>query len=138
MSTTSPCLAYSPSLLLTYSPYSLTDLVMSKKRVEREVRAAHRRAKKERQADLASGDDFAGLNSQLGTLGLALRQVEGDGNCLFRALGDQEDGEQEGHARHRAEVVQYMRDHRDDFEPFVEDDISWEEHLASLGEVDTG
>jgi len=85
-------------------------------------------------------------------LGLALRKVgrlphllllplflvEGDGNCLFRALGDQGDGGQGEHARHRAEVVRYMRDHRDDFEPFVEDDLSWEEHLGSLGEVETG
>ena len=50
---------------------------MSKKRVEREIRAAHRRHKKEKQAAAAMGlgewDDFPSLNTQLGTMGLTLK-----------------------------------------------------------------
>lgn len=116
---------------------------MSKKRVEREIRAAHRRHKKERAAMGAQGcqsgdwDDFSSLNTQLGTLGLTLKQIPGDGNCLFRALGDQLFGDSNDHLIHRTQVVTYMRQHRDDFEPFVEDDLSFDAHLSSLAENGT-
>ena len=49
-------------------------------------------------------------------------------NCLFRALGDQIEGDHTLHARHRREAVKYMRDHRSDFEPFMEDNVSFDKH----------
>ena len=49
-------------------------------------------------------------------------------NCLFRALGDQLEGHSRNHYRHRQEVVKYMLDHRKDFEPFVEDDVPFDDH----------
>lgn len=49
-------------------------------------------------------------------------------NCLFRALADQLDGHPRNHLNYRRAVVQYMRDNRADFEPFVEDDIPFEKH----------
>lgn len=111
---------------------------MSKKKSEREVRAAHRRNRKEKQSAADSEfDDFVSLNIQLRTLGLSLKQVPGDGNCLFRALGDQLDGSAEDHLRHRQSVVDFIRRNREDFEPFVEDDNSFSSHLASLEESGT-
>jgi len=110
---------------------------MSKKKVEREVRAAHRRNKKEKQHLGNDFDDFVSLNNQLGTMGLCLKQIPGDGNCLFRALGDQLDGNAGDHLHHRTNAVNYMRQHREDFEPFVEDDISFDSHLSSLAENGT-
>ena len=50
---------------------------MSKKKVEREVRAAHRRNKKDKQHLGNDFDDFLGLNNQLGTMGLSLKQIPG-------------------------------------------------------------
>ena len=82
-------------------------------------------------------DDYSSLNTQLGTIGLTLKQIPGDGNCLFRALGDQLYGNSNDHLLHRTQVVTYMRQHRDDFEPFVEDDISFDAHLSSLAENGT-
>ena len=38
--------------------------------------------------------------------------LKGDGNCLFRALGDQLDGRVQEHLTHREAVVRYMRHHR--------------------------
>merc|ERR1719435_460775 len=35
--------------------------------------------------------------------------------------------------KYRLEVVQFMKDHRDDFEPFVEDDISFDQNLPKVG-----
>lgn len=49
-------------------------------------------------------------------------------NCLFRALGDQMEGHMGNHHRHRQDTVDYMQDHREDFQPFVEDDVPFEKH----------
>ncbi|XP_015421408.1 PREDICTED: OTU domain-containing protein 3, partial [Myotis davidii] len=61
----------------------------------------------------------------------------GDGNCLFRALGDQLEGHSRNHLQHRQETVDYMIKQREDFEPFVEDDIPFEKHVASLAKPGT-
>ena len=74
-------------------------------------------------------DKFA---SQLSKLGLYLHDIPGDGNCLFRALGDQLEGHQENHFKHRCDVVDYMVKHRDMFEPFVEDDIPFNTYISWL------
>lgn len=49
-------------------------------------------------------------------------------NCLFRALADQLDGSDDGHLRYRRIIVKYLADHREEFEPFVEDNRSFDEH----------
>ena len=49
-------------------------------------------------------------------------------NCLFRALGDQLEGHGRNHYKHRHDVVNYMVEHREDFEPFVEDDVPFDRH----------
>ncbi|NXU81546.1 OTUD3 protein, partial [Oreotrochilus melanogaster] len=78
-----------------------------------------------------------GLVRQLRALGLKLREVPGDGNCLFRALGDQLEGHSRNHLRHRQETVDYMIKQREDFEPFVEDDVPFEKHVANLSKPGT-
>ncbi|XP_017941804.3 OTU domain-containing protein 3 isoform X1 [Manacus vitellinus] len=66
-----------------------------------------------------------------------LREVPGDGNCLFRALGDQLEGHSRNHLRHRQETVDYMVKQREDFEPFVEDDVPFEKHVTNLAKPGT-
>ncbi|XP_062478859.1 OTU domain-containing protein 3 isoform X1 [Pezoporus occidentalis] len=78
-----------------------------------------------------------GLARQLWALGLKLREVPGDGNCLFRALGDQLEGHSRNHLRHRQETVDYMIQQREDFEPFVEDDVPFERHVFNLAKPGT-
>ncbi|NXT47625.1 OTUD3 protein, partial [Pluvianellus socialis] len=78
-----------------------------------------------------------GLARQLRGLGLKLREVPGDGNCLFRALGDQLEGHSRNHLRHRQETVDYMIKRREDFEPFVEDDVPFEKHVTNLAKPGT-
>ena len=74
-------------------------------------------------------DKFA---NQLSKLDLYLHDNPGDGNCLFRALGDQLEGHQENHFKHRCDVVEYMVKHRDTFEPFVEDGIPFNRYISWL------
>ncbi|NWR79209.1 OTUD3 protein, partial [Centropus unirufus] len=83
------------------------------------------------------GKGGGGLAAQLRALGLKLREVPGDGNCLFRALGDQLEGHSRNHLRHRQETVDYMIKQREDFEPFVEDDVPFEKHVTNLAKPGT-
>ncbi|XP_027523838.1 OTU domain-containing protein 3 [Corapipo altera] len=83
------------------------------------------------------GGGGGGLAGQLRALGLKLREVPGDGNCLFRALGDQLEGHSRNHLRHRQETVDYMVKRREDFEPFVEDDVPFEKHVTNLAKPGT-
>ncbi|XP_022109291.1 OTU domain-containing protein 3-like [Acanthaster planci] len=107
-----------------------------RKRDERAIRNGYR--KQQRDASyLADDENFAGFATQIQTVGLELRDVPGDGNCLFRALGDQMDGHGRNHLKHRAETVQYILEHRDDFEPFVEDDVPFDRHIENLAKSGT-
>jgi len=90
-------------------------------------------------SDQAKGNDesnFA-VMKQLSATGLTIREMPGDGNCLFRALADQLEGHTRNHVEHRRAVVQYMRDNRPDFEPFVEDDVPFEKYVQSLSQPGT-
>lgn len=49
-------------------------------------------------------------------------------NCLFRAFSDQLSGSHRNHLEYRRDVVQYMKDFRADFEPFVEDDVPFDKY----------
>uniref|UniRef100_A0A0N5AG34 OTU domain-containing protein n=1 Tax=Syphacia muris TaxID=451379 RepID=A0A0N5AG34_9BILA len=79
--------------------------------------------------------DVADLRSQLGSIGLTLRDIPGDGNCLFRALGDQLEGHSRNHMKHRMDTVRYMIAHRKHFEPFI--DIPFERYVDNLSRPGT-
>ena len=131
---------------------------MARKREEKAAKASYQKEQKVKKSLTGSkfDDSFVSVNKQLSPLGLMLREIPGDGyvfhslhsslsgpiglqsykesyflssrNCLFRALGDQLDGHTMNHLTHRRETAEYMKEHRPDFEPFVEDDITFDKH----------
>uniref|UniRef100_A0A3B4AHU3 OTU domain-containing protein 3 n=1 Tax=Periophthalmus magnuspinnatus TaxID=409849 RepID=A0A3B4AHU3_9GOBI len=110
---------------------------LERKRDERAARRAIAKDRKNKGQDGDDGAEFLSFSNQLQALGLKLREVPGDGNCLFRALGDQLEGHSRAHLRLRQETVDYMNSHRQDFEPFVEDDVPFEQHLSNLSQPGT-
>ncbi|XP_061623141.1 OTU domain-containing protein 3 isoform X2 [Phyllopteryx taeniolatus] len=110
---------------------------LERKRDERSARRALAKARKNPPQDGEEDAEFLTFSTQLQAMGLKLREVPGDGNCLFRALGDQLEGHSRSHLELRQETVQYMMSHRQDFEPFVEDDIPFTEHLSNLAQPGT-
>ncbi|KAE8594672.1 hypothetical protein XENTR_v10019742 [Xenopus tropicalis] len=110
---------------------------LERKRDERTARRAMANERKNRAAENSDAEEFVSFANQLQVLGLRVREVPGDGNCLFRALGDQIEGHSRNHLRHRHETVEYMIKHRDDFEPFVEDDVPFDRHVANLAKSGT-
>ncbi len=90
------------------------------------------------------------FSEQLAGLGLCIKEVAGDGNCLFRSISDQLEGNEgrHGYYRHLCRAgldstsptalllcgtewwwwwwcagVQYMLDHPDEFAPFLEEPL---------------
>ncbi|ODO07159.1 hypothetical protein L198_00738 [Cryptococcus wingfieldii CBS 7118] len=61
----------------------------------------------------------ASVKSEIARLGLSLRDVQGDGNCLFRCLSDQLYGTEKRHAEMRRLVCDYLASHKDTMEGFV-------------------
>ncbi|XP_028764037.1 OTU domain-containing protein 3 isoform X3 [Neltuma alba] len=76
--------------------------------------------------------DVSQLRSQLDMLGLRIIEVTADGNCFFRALADQLEGNEEEHQKYRSMVVKHIMDNRDIFEPFIEDEVPFEEYCQSM------
>lgn len=82
-------------------------------------------------------NDVSELREQLDVLGLKIIQVTADGNCFFRALGDQLEGDEDQHEKYRGMVVGFIKNNREMFEPFVEDEVPFDEYCQSMGEDGT-
>ncbi|KAG9466918.1 OTU domain-containing protein 3 [Eleutherodactylus coqui] len=110
---------------------------VERKRDERAAKRALAKERRNRAGEAEDSEEFLSFANQLQVLGLRMREVPGDGNCLFRALGDQLEGHSRNHLRHRQETTNYMVKHRNDFEPFVEDDVPFDKHVENLAQPGT-
>jgi hypothetical protein len=63
--------------------------------------------------------DHESLLERLGTYGLAEYQIEGDGNCQFRALADQIFRNPDYHKHVRKAVVKQLKEFRKHYEGYV-------------------
>ncbi len=59
----------------------------------------------------------------------------GDGNCLFRALSDQLYGTPNYHFGLRTEICDWIDEHKERYEPFVEDDRGIDVHLRNMRQL---
>lgn len=51
---------------------------------------------------------------------------------LLRALADQLEGNEDEHVKYRSMVVQYISKNREMFEPFIEDEVPFEEYCKTM------
>ncbi|RDD39250.1 OTU domain-containing protein 3 [Trichoplax sp. H2] len=103
---------------------------------KRDERAARREIRRQKEQTQSSSEENS-LKLQLSRIQLKIRQITGDGNCLFRALADQLEGHESNHINYRQQVVQYMIQNRNDFEPFMIDNVSFDKHIQLLGQEGT-
>ncbi|XP_073274319.1 OVARIAN TUMOR DOMAIN-containing deubiquitinating enzyme 7-like isoform X4 [Primulina huaijiensis] len=54
--------------------------------------------------------DISELRAELDVLGLKIVQVTPDGNCFFRALADQLEGNEDKHEKYRNMVVRFIKE----------------------------
>ncbi|XP_073144937.1 OVARIAN TUMOR DOMAIN-containing deubiquitinating enzyme 7 isoform X3 [Henckelia pumila] len=78
--------------------------------------------------------DISELRAELDGLGLKIIQVTPDGNCFFRALADQLEGNEDKHEKYRNMVVRFIKNNREMFEPFVEDEVPFDEYCRAMGQ----
>jgi hypothetical protein len=57
-------------------------------------------------------DYYEEFDRQLQPLEIKLKDVEGDGNCLFRVFGDQLDGDESTHMVFRESACKYILEHK--------------------------
>lgn len=88
------------------------------------------------QANAKTRDDGK-LNAQLGVIGLKIVHITADGNCLFRAVADQLEGNEDEHPKYRNMVVDFIEAHREDYEPFLEDEVPFDEYCKNMRETST-
>ncbi|CAN6855003.1 unnamed protein product [Brassica oleracea var. botrytis] len=81
--------------------------------------------------------DLSQFRAQLDPLGLKIIQVTADGNCFFRSLADQLEGNEDEHSKYRSMVVQYIVKNREMFEPFIEDDVPFEDYCKTMDDDGT-
>ncbi len=60
---------------------------------------------------------------QIRALNLRVRDVDADGNCLFRAVADQLEGNQQNHLKYRETAVDYIQNNPELFKPFIDQDF---------------
>ncbi|XP_077224383.1 SEC-C motif-containing protein / OTU-like cysteine protease family protein isoform X3 [Tasmannia lanceolata] len=99
------------------------------------VQAKHKKSKPKKLTTVkkhGKQGDIAQFRSQLDALGLKVIQVTADGNCFFRALADQLEGNEEEHGKYRRMVVEYIMKNQAEFEPFIEDDVPFDEYCKSM------
>ncbi|KAK9831129.1 hypothetical protein WJX74_004441 [Apatococcus lobatus] len=77
------------------------------------------------------------LGDQLSAAGLRIKTVTADGNCFFRAVADQLQGESGDHFALRGRVVSFMRQHFDDFAPFIEEDEGFQHYCKRMAKEGT-
>lgn len=76
-------------------------------------------------------DDRSRLNDRLRGLGrFTIMEMQGDGNCQFRAISMNLYGNQEQHMVVRGKVVNHMLQHRDEFQPFLNED--WDRYIRDM------
>ena len=123
------------------TPYSLTPKILKKrKRGKKENQDIHREdifekakyvtiiSESANSSDLSYHQSFSTSLLDLFKLG----RIQGDGNCLFRALCKLAFGEDSFHLVVRQTVCDYMIHNRDRFEQYMEEDTTIDQYFSKM------
>ena len=97
-------------------------------------RNEYRKNKKEKNRKNRKKDEDAEFKEELKKLGYYIREVKGDGNCLFRSVAEQIEEDQNNFEKYRKITTDYMEENKEDFKPFIEDDRTIDEYINSMKE----
>lgn len=102
----------------------------SEKREERISKQEYRR-QRIKESVRNSSEDMK-FTSMMNSIGLTIRHVKGDGNCMFRSIADQLCGNEEFHGKYRQEILNYISDRQDHFSLFIEDDETFDQYVQRM------
>ena len=72
------------------------------------------------------------FSRSLSLIGLEIRHMESDGNCMFRSIADQLLDDQSKHFLFRKKIIDYMEANKDHFSLFMEDDEPFDDYLRRM------
>lgn len=63
---------------------------------------------------------------------LKIKEIKGDGNCLFRALSDQLFGNEQQYSDLRQQACQLIEENKDVYRFYIEDDVTIEDYIDDM------
>ena len=69
---------------------------------------------------------------ELKKIGYFIREVKGDGNCLFRAVSEQIEENENNYEEYRRKCIEYMKVNKDTFIPFLEEDEPFDTYIEKI------
>ncbi|ETV92824.1 hypothetical protein H310_13031 [Aphanomyces invadans] len=104
------------------------------KKAKAKAQRAAASKKKAGRGSSGAGTDVHAIRQELAKRGCQLVSIEADGNCLFRTLSDQIYGDQVHFASVRQRIVAHIQAHRDDLEPFLEDEEEFDHYCRRMAD----
>jgi OTU domain-containing protein 3 len=103
----------------------------SNKKLTKKERNAYRKKNKKNRKNDDIDEKFI---KHLETLGYFIREVRGDGNCLFRSVSEQMEGNEHNYQHYRDLCIDYIKNNKDTFAPFIEDDEPIDKYIERMSE----
>ena len=72
------------------------------------------------------------FKEDLKKIGYYIREVKGDGNCLFRSVAEQMEENENKYQEYREKCVEYMIEKKEEFVPFLEEDQTLDEYIEKI------
>lgn len=79
-----------------------------------------------------SKEYFSSFQKDMNSIGLRIKEVNGDGNCLFRSISDQFEGNENNHFHYRNLTCDYIQSNREFIQFFIEDDITIDDYISRM------
>ena len=105
-----------------------TNVINNSRKNKRERNAYRKKNKRNKQKDEIDEK----FKKHLETLGYFIREVEGDGNCLFRSVSEQVEGNESNYKEYRERCINYMIGNKDEFAAFIEDDEPFDKYIDRM------
>lgn len=103
------------------------------KKEERKLKKEFKKQKhRQKNYDTHEESSFRGI---LHLLGLRVKYVDADGNCMFRSLCDQITGIVDDHVSVRSQIIDYIVAHSEHFSLFIEDDEPFNDYVGRMRDV---
>eukprot|EP01132_Coremiostelium_polycephalum_P003996 gene3996-4997_t len=105
------------------------------KKHDRQVKQALRRRKdRQKHGDEKWRQSFQQFLNQLQPLGYTIKDVAGDGNCLFRSIADQLENAPQNYQKYRQAIVTFIEQNKDIYSPFIDDEEfdSFEDYIREM------
>ena len=104
------------------------NFIQEKKEAKKQKKEKNKKNNKNRK------DSDIEFKQELQKIGYYIREVRGDGNCLFRSVAEQIEEDQNNFEKYRKITTDYMEEHKEEFQPFIEDDQTIDDYIKSMKE----